>query len=73
MGEVRDAPGIGRGLDSELLGRLTNEGETEGEVRLWTKQTFQCSHVVHIKLGASLHNEDIFIVLKSPWEVTEGP
>lgn len=28
------------GLESELLGRLTNEGEAEGEVCLWTRTDF---------------------------------
>lgn len=28
------------GLDGELLGRLTNEGEAEGELCLWTRTDF---------------------------------
>lgn len=32
--------GDSMGLDGELPGRLTNEGEAEGEVCLWTRTEF---------------------------------
>ena len=77
MGEVRDAPWNSK----EILWDLTVSywGDLPMRVRQRVKyvygqeQNFQCSCVVHIKLGAPLYNEDIFLVPKSPWEVTEGP
>lgn len=40
------------GLDGELLGRLNNEDKVEGRYVYGQEQTFQCSGMVHIKLGA---------------------